>query len=258
MSDWNAKQYLLFKNERTQPSIDLANRLTGLEPKKIIDLGCGPANSTKVLYNLFPDAQLFGADLSADMLARAKQELKQAAYITCDLSGDLSVLGGGYDIVFSNAVLQWLDDHEKVLPNWMSLLAPGGTLAVQMPINEQEPAIAAIGELAKRTPEKFASVVYERSQPLNLQDYHNILSSITPAFSIWTTAYCHRMQTHEQILDWVRGARLRAYLDCLDAQEAADFEADLLARIRSDYQPAQNGEILFWFRRLFFTAVRPE
>lgn len=256
MSDWNSAQYLLFENERTAPAQDLARRLSALAPEKILDLGCGPANSTRVLYDQFPQAHLVGADLSPDMLRRARAALPQAQFVQCDVSGDLSALGDGYDIVFSNAVLQWLENHAQVLSNWMTLLRPGGILAVQMPINEPEPAIAAIGALAAQTPQRFESVVYQRSRPLPLEAYYDMLSAMTDRFAVWTTTYCHRMTEHRQILEWVRGARLRPYLDCLSPGQVAEFEQALLEQIQKDYPRRPNGDILFFFRRLFFTAMR--
>ena len=102
MGDWNARQYLMFQNERTQPAIDLVNRI-GLErSKSIIDIGCGPGNSTIILKERFPDAYLLGLDNSEDMISTAKIDHPNIDFMVCDVNTELAKLDKEFDIVFSN------------------------------------------------------------------------------------------------------------------------------------------------------------
>ena len=121
MSSWDAAQYLKFGAQRTQPSRDLAARIPLEQPRKIIDIGCGPGNSTEVLRQRFPQADILGVDSSPEMIRAAAQ-----AHPEMD-----------FDVVFSNACIQWIPNHPKLLREMMQLLRPGGILAVQIPINQK-------------------------------------------------------------------------------------------------------------------------
>ena len=147
MSDWNPEQYEKFIKDRTQPAIDLANRLEVWEAKRILDLGCGTGNSTKILKDKFPDAMVIGADNSDEMLAKAKKTHPDIEFIHLDVGGDLGEVKGKFDIVFSNACLQWIPNHEILLPKLMSLLRQGGVLAVQIPIQSEHPVHIIMNEL---------------------------------------------------------------------------------------------------------------
>ena len=119
MPDWNPEQYEKFIKDRTQPAIDLANRLEVKEAKRILDLGCGTGNSTKILKDKFPDAMVIGADNSDEMLAKAKKTHPDIEFIHLDVGGDLGEVKGKFDIVFSNACIQWIPNHEILLPKLM-------------------------------------------------------------------------------------------------------------------------------------------
>ncbi len=146
MTDWNSEQYLKFKNERTQPAMDLVNRINIDSPKKIIDIGCGPGNSTQILAQRFHNAYIVGVDNSLNMIETARRDYPNLDFKTCDASKDLSTLDNNFDIVFSNACIQWIPDHSQLLENMMGLLKPGGILAVQTPMNYNEPIHKIIGE----------------------------------------------------------------------------------------------------------------
>lgn len=139
MADWNAGQYLKFKTERTQPAIDLARSMELQNPSRIADIGCGPGNSTAVLCAMFPQAKVTGYDSSADMLKAARENCPEAEFKFCDVSKNLSELGTGFDVVFSNACLQWVPEHRSCIPGLLAMLKPGGVLAVQIPNNFREP-----------------------------------------------------------------------------------------------------------------------
>ncbi|WOC33295.1 MULTISPECIES: methyltransferase domain-containing protein [Caproicibacterium] len=256
LEKWNSTQYLKFQAERTQPSIDLVKRLSVENPKRIVDIGCGPGNSTAVLQQKYPQAEIIGVDSSPEMLATAAKAHPELSFQLCDVGADLSALGGGFDIVFSNACIQWVPDHSKLLKNLLGLLRSGGVLAVQIPVNQGEPIHQIIMHLvgsAKWKPKfRHPRIFYT----LSAEAYFDILASCAADFTMWQTTYFHRMQSHEAILEWYRGTGLRPYLCELPEAEQVELESEVLAQVRKAYPVQQNGEVIFRFPRLFFTAVR--
>lgn len=148
MTDWSSKQYLMFKNERTQPAIDLVNRIYIDDPQKILDIGCGPGNSTQVLAQRFPNAYILGIDKSSNMIETAKKDYPNLEFKICDVDKDLSILDNDFDVVFSNACIQWIPNHNKLLKNMIGLLKPNGILAVQIPMNYKEPIQKIINQVS--------------------------------------------------------------------------------------------------------------
>lgn len=256
MPDWNSTQYLKFKNERTQPAIDLANRIEVENPLKITDLGCGPGNSTQVLAGKFTNAYILGVDNSENMIAAARENCPGLDFCICDIGKELSQLDHDFDIVFSNACIQWVPDHQKLIPEMLSLLNKGGILAVQIPMNFQEPIHRIISEVSSST--KWNAYFPEKRifYTLSPEDYYDILSECTHEFSIWQTTYYHVMKSWQDILEWYRGTGLRPYLSVLSEDRKEEFEEDIYHRLVKAYPQQKNGVILFRFPRFFFTACR--
>ena len=256
MADWNSELYLKFKSERTQPAIDLANRIPLAAPARILDIGCGPGNSTKVLAERFPNARVIGTDNSPEMLEKAKRDNPALDFCFCDAGGDVSGLGEDYDVVFSNACIQWIPDHAALLPRLLGLLRPGGVLAVQTPMNYEEPIHKIIGELAgsPRWRESFPQPrIFYNLKP---EEYFDLLTEAASDFTLWQTTYYHCMPAHEAILDWYRSTGLRPYLDALPPEQQLEFEQAVLERVREEYPLQRDGRIIFRFPRFFFLAVR--
>ncbi len=224
MSEWNSAQYLKFKNERTQPSIDLVNRIYIDDPKKIIDIGCGPGNSTQVLAQKFPNAYILGIDNSPEMIETAKRDCPNHDYKICDASKELSILYKDYDVVFSNACIQWIPNHQQFLKNLIGLLKTGGMLTrIQIPMNYQEPIHKIIGEVSMN--EKWKSEFLNPRIFYNLpqSEYFDLLSEISSEFSMWETIYYHELKSHRDIMEWYRGTRLRPYLNVLSDDKKQRF-----------------------------------
>lgn len=256
MTEWNSTQYLKFKAERTQPAIDLANRLIALNPRKIVDLGCGPGNSTQVLAERFDNAYILGVDNSQNMIETARKNCPALDFRLCDIRTELSQLDHDFDIVFSNACIQWVPDHPHLIPQMMGLLKEGGVLAVQVPMNFQEPIHRIIQQVAAS--EKWNRFFQEERifYTLSPGEYYDVLSESTDEFSIWETIYYHTMKSWQDILEWYRSTGLRPYLAALPEDLREDFEADILRLLIEAYPMQKNRTILFRFPRFFFTAVR--
>ena len=252
MSDWNSALYLKFKKERTQPAADLAARLRTYSPEKIADIGCGPGNSTAVLRSVFPKAELCGIDASQNMIEKARQEHPELKFILCDIND----IGSGYDLFFSNACLQWVPDHIRLLPHLMQKLNAGGVLAVQMPMNQEEPLYRIIAEVTGASKWGFPKTCFESNSVLSPDEYYDILSECSADFQIWETVYCHALPSHQALVDWAKSTRLRPYLDALDDEKAALLESEILHGVQEAYPVRRSGNVLLHFRRFFFTAVR--
>lgn len=252
--EWKSEQYLKFASERTQPALDLAARINVSEPKKIIDIGCGPGNSTRVLKNKFPQAEVLGVDFSPNMVERAAKDNPDLRFEIFDASKDFGKISEKYDVVFSNACIQWVPNHSELIKNMMNILADGGMLAVQLPLNFREPIHRIIAETAAedKWKNKFANprIFYT----LTVEEYFDILGENTTDFEIWQTVYMHRMPSHQSIIEWYRGTGLKPYLDALDAADSAEFEKEIYDKIEQEYPVRKNSEIIFNFPRLFFTA----
>ena len=255
MSDWNPEQYEKFIKDRTQPTIDLANRLEVKEVKRILDLGCGTGNSTRILKDRFSDAMVFGADNSDEMLAKAKKTHPDIEFIHLDVGGDLSEVKERFDIVFSNACIQWIPNHKILLPKLMLLLRRGGVLAVQIPIQSEHPVHIIMNELV--TTAKWKDKLSQRNyNNLSTSEYYDVLSGISDDFEMWETIYCHRMPSYESIIEWYKGTGLRPYLEQLSETDVEDFVSDVYRELKNRYKIQRNGEIMFRFPRLFFIAKR--
>lgn len=254
MPTWSSNQYLKFKKERTQPAIDLAMHLNGCKADRIIDLGCGPGNSTAILRKMFPAAEIVGIDSSDDMIAAAKKSDSTIHFQCGDVSKGLSGELGTFDIVFSNACIQWIPDHESLLPKIMNLVKPGGRMAIQLPVNYDEPIHRIINEVVGRDTWKEKIPARRLFKWLTTSEYYDVLASISSDFSIWETTYLHRMASHEAIIEWYKGTGLRPYLDILNEEEGQQFIQDVSEEVKKQYPKQRNGEVIFPFPRLFFIA----
>lgn len=252
MSDWNPEKYLQFKRQRTQPAKDLAARLLDFSPASAVDIGCGPGNSTAVLKELFPSAKLIGIDRSESMIARAREKYADISFEVCSAHE----LRGKFDLIFSNACFQWIPGHEELIPALMGKLNHGGYLAVQMPMNQEEPLFQLIKETVSQPKWNFENSNLEKNDVLSPQKYFDILSCCASSFDMWESVYYHAMPSHQQLIEWVEGTRLRPYLNVLSDENKFLLKEELLEKTKKAYPFTDSGEVILRFRRLFFTAQK--
>lgn len=259
MSDWNPALYMRFASERTRPAAELVARIPLLSAQvhHVVDLGCGPGNSTQLLLEHFPEARVLGIDNSASMLASAMGNVPQAQFIEADITQWASTSTQcAPDVIFANAALHWVSGHERLIPQLFSLLAPGGVLAIQVPDNEMEPSHVIMREVARL--EQFAvDGAVGRAKILPPSDYYQLLASAgAESIDIWHSVYQHPMPSSQAIVEWLRSTGLRTYTDALPADLQSAFLTEYEKRVDAAYPPMVNGMRLLAFPRLFMVARR--
>lgn len=255
MSDWNSTQYMKFGEERTQPSIDLINRLSELEPVKVIDLGCGPGNSTHALAQKFEHAEILGVDASQDMLKKAKFTYPELAFQECLLPQGLSSIDGTFDLVFSNACIHWIPQQKELFYTVFDKLNPGGVFAVQIPLIQKAPFYKLLYKIVDGKKWKMLSQIHNFHNLLS-EEYYDLLGRLSQSFHIWETVYYHTVSSADDVIEWYKGSGLRPYLDRLSESEKVEFLSDLRQIIIQNYPVRENGNIILKMPRLFFTAIK--
>jgi trans-aconitate 2-methyltransferase len=254
MADWSPETYLKFEDERTRPARDLLAQVVGDPPGRIIDMGCGPGNSTELLVARFSGAEVVGLDQSPAMLAEARARLPKVGFQEADARTWKPEPGTG--LVFANAIYQWLPDHVAALTRVLAALEPGGTLAVQMPDNLDEPTHRLMREVADAGPWAGRLTAAARAPLPPVRTYCDALRPIAAHLDIWHTAYYHVLQNPEAIVEWVRGTGLRPFIDPLTSAEREAYLARYTAEVAAAYPPTRDGRVILRYPRLFILARR--
>lgn len=250
----SAQQYMAFEAQRTRPARDLASAIPATHVRRVVDLGCGPGNSTAVLAARYPAAVITGVDCDDDMLARARQRLPWVEFIRADIATWQPA--ASFDVVFANASLHWLPDHATLYPRLLGHVAKGGALAIQTPDNADEPAHVRIRALAREKPwaDKLAHVPVPTRHPPAF--HHALLAPLARTLDVWRTTYYHPLRGHDAVVEWFKGSGLRPYLAALDTGEQAIFLARYRQAIEGGYPALPDGTVLLPFPRLFIVATR--
>jgi trans-aconitate 2-methyltransferase len=253
---WSAKQYVAFEDERTRPVRDLVAALPLMSAATVMDLGCGPANSTEVLAARYADARVFGIDSSEDMIAAARKRMPNAEFAVQDIADWQD--RGPFDVILANAVFQWVPQHEVLLPDLVQRLNRGGALAVQMPDNLEEPAHQLMRETAATGPwaKKLSAASGARTGLPNAGWYHDLLRPVVTRIDLWRTTYYHALSGAGAIVEWFKGSGLRPFLEPLTAAEREVYLTRYTEAIARAYPTGADGTVLLPFPRLFMIAVR--
>lgn len=253
---WNPGTYMTFGDHRTRPAVELAARVPLDAPKLIVDLGCGPGNSTSVLRARYPQADIVGVDSSPEMLEAARRDGPDG--VTW-VEADAVTFGcpPGTDLIYSNATLHWLESHETLFPRLMDGLAAAGVLAVQMPNNFDAPSHRLLADLAAQAPWSQWCSNLRPARPVAAPEaYFGWLSAGGAVPDIWTTTYYQALTGDNPVLDWTRGTALTPYLAALPQDRHAAFLREYGARLSQAYPQRADGVTLFPFERLFMIAQK--
>jgi trans-aconitate 2-methyltransferase len=255
-TDWSPASYLKFEDERTRPASDLLAQVRSDGVRKIVDVGCGPGNSTELLAARYPQAEIVGLDNSPAMLEEARRRLPEVRFESAN--ADVWLPDGDVDLVFANAVYQWIPRHLELLPRILAALPAGATLAVQMPDNLAEPSHQLMREAANAGPWSGRLTGAARAPLPPARTYYEALRPKAARLDIWRTTYHHVLRNAEAIVDFVRSTGLRPFVDPLSESERKEFLAMYTARIAAAYPSLADGTVLLAFPRLFLIAERSQ
>ena len=249
---WSPGQYTKFEDERTRPARDLLAAVPG-GAGCAVDLGCGPGNSTELLAARWPGARVSGVDSSPDMVAEARRRLPGLAFELADIAAWQPA--GPCDVIFANAVLQWLPDHARLLPRLVQQLRPGGSLAVQMPDNLDQPSHTLMQQDGPWRA-RLEAVAGVRSAISSPSWYYGLLRPQCGRVDVWRTTYHHPLDGADGIVEWFKGSGLRPFLAALQADEREPYLQRYRAALAEAYPVQPDGTALLAFPRLFIVATR--
>ena len=259
---WEPSTYTEFADHRGRPYLDLLARVQHLAPKKIVDLGCGPGNMTRLLAERWPEALVLGIDSSRQMIdaATAGQHPPNLRFELADASqwqADDTI-----DLIFSNAMLQWLPGHTRLLSNWLGQLGRGAAIAIQVPGNFNSPSHAVMREVADSPTwaAKLAGVLRHVNAVAEPADYQRLLIEAGFSADVWETSYQQLLDGNDPILDWVRGTALLPVKAALQPEDYQRFEQDYRHAVGAHYPGIEvaGGQRLtnFPFRRIFMVGQK--
>jgi len=253
MADWSPSNYLRFEDERTRAARDLLAGVPLEDARRVVDLGCGPGNSTELLAERFPGADLLGLDNSPAMLEAARRRLPRARFAAGDASSWIPE--ASVDLVFANAVYQWVLGHLAQLVRVVEAMRQRAVLAMQVPDNLTEPSHGPMEAVAREGP-WAARIADAARDPLpSFSDYYDALAPHAARIDLWRTIYVHPLSNAGAIAEMYASTGLRPFLEPLTPNEAAAFRRLYEARLAKAYPPAADGKVLLRTPRLFLVAV---
>ena len=264
-ASWDPAQYAVFGDHRSRAFHDLLARVPSERPGRVVDLGCGSGELTLTLADRWPRAQVVGIDSSPEMLARAREldALGRVEWVEAAAESWDPEASGPIDVLVTNAVLQWVPTHLRLLPRWLESLSPGGVLAMQVPANFDAPSHRLMREVAARHPraEELQDGLDRADAVARPETYAALLLAHTREVDVWQTTYLQVLPADPDaphpVLEWVRGTGLRPVLGVLtDDSERESFLATYESELEAAY-PRRDGVVLFPFTRTFAVAHLP-
>lgn len=246
---WNPGKYHQFQTQRSAPFDDLLKLIDIRPGLRVVDLGCGTGELTRRLADSLPDSDVLGLDSSPQMLERAQEHSRTGLRFEL---GNQTELAGEWDLVFSNAALQWSEKHEALIPDLFNRLAAGGQIAAQVPSNHNSTAHLTISEVAGREPFVSALEGWTRQSPvLSIEAYAELLfREEAHDILVFEKVYPHVLENADEIVDWISGTALVPYAERLDS-----LKDGFVSAIRQELHVLMPGEPVFFpFRRTFISA----
>jgi trans-aconitate 2-methyltransferase len=249
---WNPDVYLAFADHRGRPFFDLTARVGAENPRRVVDLGCGPGNLTVSLAQRWPGAVVEAWDSSPEMVEAARERGVDAHV------GDVRnwIPQADTDVVVSNATLQWVSEHSRLLVRWAQQLAAGSWIAMQVPGNFDAPSHRAVRELARQ--DKWSGplrdFVFRDGQVDGPTGYAELLIDAGCIVDAWETTYVHELTGEHPVLEWIIGTALRPVKSRLTDAQWEQFCRELLPLLDAAYPARPDGRTFFPFRRVFVVA----
>ncbi|MEU6131405.1 trans-aconitate 2-methyltransferase [Saccharopolyspora sp. NPDC047091] len=249
---WDPQKYLSFSEQRDRPAHDLLARVPQRSARRVVDLGCGAGNLTRLLTDRWPGAAVEATDSSPQMVEAARGNGVDARLQDVrDWRPESDT-----DVVLCNAVLQWVPEHVELLRGWLPALPAGASFAFQVPGNFESPSYRAIREVLAEQGLDVDGLLRTDSV-LAPAEYADVLADLGAEVDAWETSYAHRLSGPDPVLEWVTGTALRPVRAALAEPDWQRFRAALAERLRTDYPARPDGTTWFPFRRIFAIAHRP-
>jgi trans-aconitate 2-methyltransferase len=258
---WDPGAYLRYADERGRPYTELLARVGAVAPRRVVDLGCGPGTLTAGLAGRWPDARVEGLDSSASMIERAASLGSPVSFRVADVR--MWTPEPDTDVVISNATLQWVPGHDRLLREWVTALPAGAWLAFGVPGNFDAPSHRLLRSVARSAAwrDRLAEVEIRDAPVRDAAGYTSLLQSLGCTVDAWETTYVHVLPAGDgavhPVLAWLSGTALRPLRAELDDAEWASFTGTLGAALAEAY-PVGAAGVLFPFRRIFVVARRGE
>lgn len=250
---WNPDTYLAFADHRGRPFFDLLARVGAQDPRRVVDLGCGPGNLTVTLAERWPGAVIEAWDSSQEMVDAARERGVDARV------GDVRAWtpAPDTDVVVSNATLQWVPEHRDVLVSWTRALAAGAWIAFQVPGNFDAPSHVAVRDLASSAEwrELLSDIPFRVGKVVDAPaGYAELLTEAGCTVDAWETTYLHELTGDHPVLEWITGTALTPVRSRLDDDQWQRFRTELIPLLDEAYPATPDGRTFFPFRRVFVVA----
>ena len=253
---WDPRQYEKFKGERAQPFFDLLDLVQSRNPARVVDLGCGTGELTKILHEKVGAGSTLGIDSSAEMLAKSPQGVAGLRFERREIEAFFEENGEPFDLIFSNAALHWVEDHDTLLDRLARRLAPHGEIAIQMPANFDHVSHALAEEVARMPRFSAALGGFVRKPPVLAPERYAELCDRAGFVeqTLRLQVYAHHLESRDGLVEWVKGTLLTAYAAHMTADAYAEFLAEytriLQARVE-DRRP-----FFYPFKRILLRAKK--
>ena len=255
---WDPDQYHRFRAERSAPFFDLLGLIDARDAPRVVDLGCGTGELTAEAHRLLAASETLGIDRSPAMLEEARALTVDGLRFE---AGDIASFepSAPFDMVISNAALQWVPDHPVVLARWREALGANGQLAVQMPTNADHPSHRVAGDVAREQPFLDAFAGAPPADPVlavaKPEEYAQLLDDLGFAEQhVRLQVYPHRLGSTADVVEWVKGTSLTRFRDRLSPDVFDAFVARYRERLLEEL--GDRSPYLYTFKRILFWARR--
>ena len=252
---WDPKQYHKFQAERSAPFFDLLALVEKRPNLKAVDLGCGTGELTRQLADALPNSEVTGIDSSSQMLDAARTAALSGPNLHFE-QGDQAQLTGEWDLIFSNAALQWSENHTELIPRLYERLTPGGQITVQVPSNHNHISHQIYRETADEEPFRSVLKGFQRYAPvLSIDEYARIFFECEAEdILVFEKVYPHILDDSDAVVEWISGTALVPYFERL-----GEYKEEFVNTLRVKMRAALPDRPVFYpFRRTLFSARKPK